>query len=100
MILKVWESNGGSSAGEDGDEGEAEIGMWPGRANNAVKWCLEYRGDDEDGALWEAPPAQSWGLGWVTPGQAAEGWVDLVERLDSFLHGSDLEFKRVNWNCI
>lgn len=33
------------------------------RADNAVKRCLGYRGDDEDGLLSEAPPAQSWGLG-------------------------------------
>lgn len=64
------------------------------RANNAVKRCLGYRGDD-DGVLSEAPPAQSWGLGWVIRGQAAKGWVDLVERLDSFLHGSDLELKYI-----
>lgn len=38
MILKVWESDGGSSGGTNGDEGEAEIEMWQReRAKNAVK---------------------------------------------------------------
>lgn len=62
MILKVWESNGGSSGGTNGDEREAETRMWK-RAKNAVKRCLDYQGDDEDGALLEVPPAQSLGLG-------------------------------------
>lgn len=71
MILKVWESNGSSSGGTNGNEGEAEIGMWQ-KAKNAVKRCLKYQGDDGDEALSEVPPGLSLGLGWVIPGQAAK----------------------------
>lgn len=39
MIVKVWESNGSSSGGTNGNEGEADIGMWQ-KAKNAVKKML------------------------------------------------------------
>lgn len=40
MILKVWESNGGSSGGTNGDEGGGRKRDVTERADNAVKKML------------------------------------------------------------